>query len=136
MKHIYINFVFLFYSLISIAMKLGSNQKFPSFNFFIYYFIVILMLFIYAIMWQRILKQFDLPLFKYLQEVKQYDKLISTYIKAVIEKAKEYDGRIHCSFQTLGADTGRTSCRNPRVLGLHIVRYVEEQCELMETLAS
>ena len=42
-----------------------------------------------------------------------------------IEKAKEYDGRIHCSFQTLGADTGRTSCRNPRVLGLHIVRYVE-----------
>ena len=60
MKHIYINFVFLFYSLISIAMKLVSNQKFPSFNFFIYYFIVILMLFIYAIMWQRILKQFDL----------------------------------------------------------------------------
>ena len=67
---------------------------------------------------KEILKQFDLPLFKYLQEVKQYDKLISTYIKAVIEKAKEYDGRIHCSFQTLWADTGRTSCKKPNLQNL------------------
>ncbi len=60
MKHLFINFVFFFYSLISIAMKLGSNQKFFSLNFLIFYFIVILMLFIYAIMWQKILKYFNL----------------------------------------------------------------------------
>lgn len=65
-----------------------------------------------------ILIQFDLPLFTYLREVKNYDKLISTYIKAVIDKAKEFDGRVHCDFKTIDTDTGRTSCKNPNLQNL------------------
>lgn len=44
------------YSSSSIAMKLGSSEPFLSLPFFCFYLVAIIILSIYAIMWQMILK--------------------------------------------------------------------------------
>ena len=48
------------YSLTSVFSKLASREIFLSRSFCIYYFIIILILGIYAVMWQQALKHIDL----------------------------------------------------------------------------
>lgn len=50
------------YSLTSIFSKLASRETFLSRNFCIYYFIIILILGIYAVIWQQTLKHVDLSI--------------------------------------------------------------------------
>lgn len=59
------NFVFLhlllfIFSFCSVFSKLAAQNQFLSLKFFIYYCIAILILGIYAIFWQQILKKFTL----------------------------------------------------------------------------
>ena len=48
------------YSIAGIFSKLASGEEFLSYKFCIYYLIVILILGIYAILWQQVLKNMDL----------------------------------------------------------------------------
>lgn len=50
----------LFYSMGSVCSKFAATQQFMSLKFLIYYGIVLFILFAYAIIWQQILKKFDL----------------------------------------------------------------------------
>ena len=47
------------------------------------------------------------PMFKLIQDIRGVSKLLSTYVKAPLDK----DGRIRCSYVIAGTDTGRLSSR-------------------------
>lgn len=51
---------------------------------------------------------------KYLLRLRNYEKLLSTYIKNIPEMVKS-DGRIHCGFHITGTRTGRLSSSNPNM---------------------
>lgn len=49
-----------------------------------------------------------------LQEVKKYDKLISSFIVKLTEDAKLHGGRVYCDFNQVGTNTLRMSSTNPK----------------------
>ncbi len=53
-------FNFIIYSLSSLFLKLASGYAFGSINYFVYYLCAVIALFIYAILWQQVLKYFSL----------------------------------------------------------------------------
>lgn len=55
-----LHLLLLVYSLLGIFSKLAGQETFLSIRFFIYYFIVILNLGVYAICWQQIIKRLPL----------------------------------------------------------------------------
>lgn len=57
---ILLHLLFLFYSLISVCYKLASGNELFTFKFFFFYGILLILLFVYAIMWQQILKKLPL----------------------------------------------------------------------------
>ena len=52
---------FLLYALYPVLGKIASRHDFLSIDFCIIYFIIFLLLFLYAIIWQQVLKSFRLP---------------------------------------------------------------------------
>lgn len=62
-----------------------------------------------------ILKQIDLPLCKAILEYRAVGKLISTYIDKLPDCVNPNDGRIHCNFKQIGADTGRVASDSPNL---------------------
>ena len=64
---------------------------------------------------REILEQIDHPLCKAIVEQRKLEKLLSTYIDKMPEIAHPDDGRIHCKFNQIGADTGRTSSNSPNL---------------------
>lgn len=61
-KYIILQLVILIYVGSSIVSKLASNESFLSFKFCLYYGILLLLLAIYAILWQQVLKEFPLSI--------------------------------------------------------------------------
>lgn len=61
-----------------------------------------------------ILQKIDNPLCKAILEYREVQKLLSTYIDKLPEVVHN-DGRIHCSFNQYGADTGRMSSNDPNL---------------------
>lgn len=53
---IFLHLILLIYSSSGVFSKLAGLQEFLSLQFFIYYGIVLLILFVYAIIWQRVIK--------------------------------------------------------------------------------
>ena len=53
---LFLHAILLLYSSSNIFSKLAGIQEFLSLQFFIYYGIVLLILFVYAILWQRVIK--------------------------------------------------------------------------------
>lgn len=62
-----------------------------------------------------ILEQIDHPLCKAIVEQRKLEKLLSTYIDKMPEIAHNDDGRVHCKFNQVGTDTGRTSSNSPNL---------------------
>lgn len=60
---------------------------------------------------------------KMLSNYRVESKLLSSFTLALSEKA--VDGIIHPEHNTLGAKTGRFTCKNPKVLGLCSASYIE-----------
>src|SRR5574344_810532 len=56
----YLHLLLLFFSFCSVFSKLASSEVFLSFKFILYYGISLLILGIYAILWQQILKRMPL----------------------------------------------------------------------------
>lgn len=56
-KFITLQFSFIIFSLSSLFTKLASSSEFLSFKFIIFFSISIILLGIYALLWQRILKE-------------------------------------------------------------------------------
>lgn len=54
--------IIMIYTLSSVAAKYASAEEFLSFKFIIFYGIEILILGIYALLWQQIIKKFDLSI--------------------------------------------------------------------------
>lgn len=52
----FLHLVLLLYSCCGIFSKFAGLQDFLSFEFFLYYGIVLLILFVYAILWQKVIK--------------------------------------------------------------------------------
>ena len=63
----------------------------------------------------EILKKMDMPLANTILEYRTVEKLISTYIDKLPNCVNPNDGRIHCSFNQYGADTGRMSSSDPNL---------------------
>ena len=59
-KYIYLNLLFFFYSLCSVFLKFAAKEEFFSTKFFFCYGVAIIILGLYAILWQQILKHFSL----------------------------------------------------------------------------
>ena len=58
-KFVILHMVFFMYSLVGIASKKASQESLFSFGFFAYYGVVICILFLYALVWQQLLKKMD-----------------------------------------------------------------------------
>lgn len=63
----------------------------------------------------EILSKIDNPLCKAILDYREVSKLLSTYIDKLPECVNPNDGRIHCSFNQYGADTGRFSSSDPNL---------------------
>lgn len=59
-KYIYLHLLLFFFSFCGVFSKLASGNEFLSFKFCLFYGISIIILGIYAILWQQILKKFTL----------------------------------------------------------------------------
>jgi drug/metabolite transporter (DMT)-like permease len=60
-KHyVFLHTAFLLYSIIMIYMKWISKYSVGSISFFIAYFVLVVFLFIYAIIWQQVIKFFPI----------------------------------------------------------------------------
>lgn len=64
---------------------------------------------------EPILQKIDNPICTAILEYREVAKLLSTYIDKLPECANPKDGRIHCSFNQYGADTGRFSSSDPNL---------------------
>lgn len=52
--------IIMIYTLSTVSAKFASGQEFLSFHFILFYGIEILILGVYAILWQQIIKKFDI----------------------------------------------------------------------------
>ena len=59
-NYFYLHLLLFMYSLGSVFSKLASKEDFLSFKFILFYSIVLLNLFLYAILWQQILNRMPL----------------------------------------------------------------------------
>lgn len=57
----------------------------------------------------------NLPLAKLILDLRKIDKLISTYIDKLPQVVNPKDKRVHCSYNQIGADTGRFSSQDPNL---------------------
>ena len=64
---------------------------------------------------EAILQKIDNPIAKAVLEYREVSKLVSTYIDKLPLCVNSKDGRIHCSFNQYGADTGRFSSSDPNL---------------------
>ena len=64
---------------------------------------------------EAILQKIDSPIAKAILEYREMSKLVSTYIDKLPNCVNPQDGRIHCSFNQYGADTGRFSSSDPNL---------------------
>lgn len=64
---------------------------------------------------EEILTKINLPLCKLILELRDYKKMLSTYIDKLPNDVNEKTGRIHCKFNQYGADTGRFSSSEPNL---------------------
>ena len=60
-------------------------------------------------------------IFSALEEVKKYDKLISSFIDKLTEDALGHHGKIHPNFNQCGTDTMRFSSSNPKLNWAYIM---------------
>ncbi|MCM1125228.1 MAG: transporter [Lachnospiraceae bacterium] len=54
--------VFLIYSISSVVSKIASGKEFLSFEFLLFYGLDVLILGIYALLWQQVIKKFELSI--------------------------------------------------------------------------
>lgn len=57
-----------------------------------------------------LLRDFGLPQTDKILAVRSLSTLINSFVDKLITVSKQYDGRIHGQFKSIGADTGRMSC--------------------------
>ena len=62
-----------------------------------------------------ILSKMDNPIAKAVLDYRTIEKLIGTYVDKLPDCVNPKDGRIHCSFNQYGADTGRMSSSDPNL---------------------
>lgn len=63
----------------------------------------------------EILSKIDNPIATAILKYREVSKLLSTYIDKLPKCVNKNDGRIHCSFNQYGADTGRMSSSDPNL---------------------
>lgn len=63
----------------------------------------------------EILSKIDNPIAQAVLDYREIQKLLSTYIDKLPDCVNPKDGRIHCSFNQYGADTGRMSSSDPNL---------------------
>ena len=64
---------------------------------------------------EAILQKMESPVAQAILDYREMAKLVSTYIDKLPKCANPKDGRIHCSFNQYGADTGRFSSSDPNL---------------------
>lgn len=64
---------------------------------------------------EEILNKMDNPVAKAVLEYRTMSKLVDTYIDKLPNCVNPNDGRVHCSFNQYGADTGRMSSSDPNL---------------------
>ena len=76
---------------------------------------------------KSVLSSLNLPVTKKILQVRSMDVLMSTFIKK-LPKVAAYDGRVHGTFKSVGADTGRMSSAEPNMQNIpskdHYIRHM------------
>ena len=60
------------------------------------------------------------PVLEEILEYRASEKLRSTYVEALLNAVNPKTGRIHCTFNQLGAATGRLSCQDPNLQNIPV----------------
>ena len=68
------------------------------------------------------------PIVDILLEERKLNKLLNTFIDKLPNDLNPKTGKIHCEFLSLGTDTGRFSCKNPRKIGAFISNCKKKNC--------
>lgn len=61
-----------------------------------------------------IIKKLDHPIVESLRDYRAVSTLVNTFVIALPKEIKS-DGKIHCSYKQIGADTGRMACTKPNL---------------------
>ena len=69
----------------------------------------------------------DYPIAGKILEYRSLEKLRSTYIESLPSEINPKTNRIHCTFNQLGAATGRLSCQNPNLQNIPIRTEIGRQ---------
>ncbi len=64
---------------------------------------------------EGILKTVDHPVVNTLRDYRKYEKLISAFGQALLDKVNPVTGRLHPDFNQMGTATGRFSCKDPNL---------------------
>lgn len=89
------------------------------------------------------LAEINLPVTKKILEVRGFDKLISTYVEKM-PKTVASDGKVHPTFKSIGASTGRFSSESPNAQNIpshagdirHMFRATPKQIKLVDAAES
>lgn len=89
-----------------------------------------------------VLKDINMPVTDSILKVRGDVKLLSTYVDKLPGITAPWDGRIHCSFKSVGADTGRMSSADPNLQNIpsklhnirHLFRASSEEIEEVKVL--
>ena len=90
---------------------------------------------------KNVLAEINLPVTKKILEVRGLVKLISTYIEK-LPKSTTADGKVHATFLSTGADTGRFSSKDPNMQNIpshagdirHLFRATPKQTKLIDAV--
>jgi len=63
----------------------------------------------------EVIAQIDHPLAAFIREYRKYEKQLNSFGENVIQCIHNETGRLHPTFQQIGADTGRFSCNKPNL---------------------
>ena len=76
---------------------------------------------------KSILKSLNIPVANQILSIRSMGTLMSTFIEK-LPKAAKYDGRVHGTFKSVGADTGRMSSSDPNLQNIpskdHYIRHM------------
>ena len=92
---------------------------------------------------KNVLAEINLPVTKKILEVRGFDKLISTYVEK-LPKTVASDGKVHPTFKSIGASTGRFSSESPNAQNIpshagdirHMFRATPKQIKLVDAAES
>lgn len=66
----------------------------------------------------------DIPFLKAIGDLRKYNKYMDTYVQGILDVMNR-DGRVHCTFNLHGTETGRLSCSEPNMQNIPRLKLIK-----------